>query len=147
MPQDNLNDLIRKGISALEKDNMVMALVHLEAAAEIEETPTVRSCLAYCLAKERRQLQQSASMCMQAMQMEPGNTLHYLNLGRIYLLAGQKVKAIRTFRKGLKLKRDQRIIDELKGLGIRSQPVLSSLDRNHPLNKHLGKLLKKMGMR
>jgi len=147
MPQDNLNDLIRKGVSALDKGNMVMALVHFEAAAKIEETPTVRSYLAYCLAKEQRQLQDAAAMCMQAMQKEQGNTLHYLNLGRIYLLAGQKVKAIRTFRKGLKLKRDQRIINELKELGVRSQPVLTSLDRNHPLNKHLGKLLKKIGMR
>lgn len=139
--------LIQKGIAALEGGNTLVALMHFEDAAKQGSTPTVSSYLAYCLAKERRQLPKAVSLCMSAMQQEPTRSLHHLNLGRIYLLAGQKTKAIQVFRKGLKLERNQQIIDELKGLGVRRPPVLKALNRGHPLNKVLGIMFRKLGMR
>lgn len=143
----NLARLIQQGIAALEEGNSVVALMHFENAAKQGNTPTVASYLAYCLAKERRQLPKALSLCMSAIQQEPTRSLHYHNLGRIYLLSGQKTKAIAIFRKGLKLERNQQIIDELKVLGVRRPPVLGALERNHPLNKLLGIMFRRLGMR
>lgn len=147
MPASKMTTLIQKGVAALKEGNTLVAMIHFEDAAKLEDNPTVRSYLAFCLAKERQQMTKAISLCLTAMRQEPTRALHYLNLGRIYLMAGQKTRAIQTFRKGLKLERNQQIIDELKNLGLRQPPVLKSLNRDHPLNKCLGILFQKMGMR
>ncbi len=147
MPSTSFNQLIQQGIAAINQGNTLLALMHFENAARQRNTPVVRSYLAYCLAKERRQLQKAVHMCMSAMQEEPGNSIHPLNLGRIYLVAGHKARAINAFRRGIKLERNQEIIDELKRLGVRHPPPLKALDRDHPLNKYLGILYKRLGIR
>ncbi|HXV21214.1 MAG TPA: tetratricopeptide repeat protein [Desulfuromonadales bacterium] len=147
MPGQELNALIRKGLAEIERGNTLMALVHFEDAARRDDSPLVRSHLAYCLAKERRQMNKAATLCNEALQEEPGNTVHYLNLGRIYLLAGQKNRAIQTWRRGQKLGRNPQIAFELRKLGLRKPPVLKALGREHPVNRFLGKMLQKMGMR
>ncbi|BCR03398.1 hypothetical protein DESUT3_04670 [Desulfuromonas versatilis] len=147
MPSTDFNRLVQQGIAAIRQGNTLMALVHFENAAHQRDTPVVRSYLAYCLARERRQLQKAVHMCMTALQEEPGNSIHTLNLGRIYLIAGQKARAINAFRRGIKLERNQEIIEELKALGVRKSPPLKALDRDHPLNKYLGILSKRFGFR
>ncbi len=146
MPE-TLNDLIRRGDRALQQGDTLVALLQFETAHNIEQTPQVMSKLAYCLAKERRQLQQALRLCMDALQREPDNPDHYYQLGRIYLIAGQKRRAIATFRKGLKFKRHQPSIDELVRIGVRKEPVLRSLPREHLLNRGLGILLSRFGSR
>jgi len=140
-------DLIRKGISALNEGSALLAMIHFEDALKLEDSPTARSYLAFCLAKEQHQVGRAASLCLSAMQEEPHKSLHYLNLGRIYLLAGEKTRAIKTFRKGMKLERNRQIIEELKKLGLRQPPVMKTLHRDNPLNKCLGILFHKLGMR
>lgn len=147
MPDNELNNTIKQGISAMEKGNTLTALIHFENAARRGDSPVVRSYLAVCLAKERRQVQKAVALCTGALQEEPNNPVHYLNLGRIYLLAGQKNKAILTWRRGLRFGRNQYIVNELKHLGMRRPPVLESLGREHPLNRYLGILFKKLGIR
>jgi tetratricopeptide (TPR) repeat protein len=142
-----LNNLIRKGLAELERNNTMLALIHFEDAAKLDNSPLVRSHLAFCLAREHRQMQKAAALCTEALQEEPGNPVHYLNLGRIYLLAGQKNRAIQTWRRGLKFGRNPQIAAELRNLGRRKPPVLKSLGREHPLNKQLGLLLQKIGLR
>jgi tetratricopeptide (TPR) repeat protein len=144
---NELPKLIEKGIGAAEQGNTLVALVHLEAAAKIQKIPTVLSYLAYCMAHERKQLPKAVSLCRSAMQAEPHNSIHYLNLGRVYLLAGQKPSAIETFRRGLKAGKNPQIIGELKKLGIRRSPVLKNLPRDNPLNKFLGLVFYRLGFR
>jgi len=147
MSDQDLNSLICKGLAELDKGNTMLALMHFESAAKLDNSPLVRSHLAYCLASEHRQVQKAAALCSGALQEDPGNPLHYLNLGRIYLLAGHKGRAIQTWRRGLKLGRNPHISAELKKLGLRKTPVFGALRRDHPLNKHLGLLLQKIGLR
>jgi len=147
MPGQELNALIRKGLAEIERGNTMLALIHFEEAAKLDDSPMVRSHLSFCLAKERRQMQKAVSLCNGALQEEPGNPVHYLNLGRIYLLAGQKKQAIQIWRRGLKIGHNPLITLELRKLGLRNPPVLQALGREHPLNKFLGKMLQKMGMR
>jgi hypothetical protein len=69
---------------------------------------------------------------------EPEN---YLNLARTCLLARDRRGAVKAVRAGLKIDRgNQKLIALYKELGVRGQPVLSFLDRAHPLNVLLGRI-------
>lgn len=147
MSNERFNVLVQRGCKAIEENDTLLAMVLLEDAAKLAETPTVKSNLAYCLAREKRQFQKAIAMCLAAQQKEPERSLHFLNLGRIYLMAGQKVQALRTFRQGLKRERSQEIIDLLKKLGQRKDPPMAALPRDHFINRNLGLLLSRVGMR
>lgn len=144
---DSLKSTIRKGEQALQAENTLVAMMQFETALAIDPLPGIKSKLAYCLAKERKQYQRAMSLCREALEEEPSNPDHYYQLSRIYLVAGQKQKAIRTLRKGLKFNRHQPIIDELNRLGLRKPPVFSSLPREHVINRTAGVLLTKLGSR
>ena len=103
--------------------------------------------MGYCLAKERQQFQKALALCQNALSEDPNNPQHYYQMGRIYLLARQKNSAIATFRKGLKLKRYQPIIDELQQIGFRKPPAFQSLAREHLLNRSFGRFLSMIGNR
>jgi len=136
-----------RGLEALGKNNTPVALTLLEKACILDSNPEMHSYLAYCLAKERGQIKKALALCEDAIIKDPRNVAHYLNLGKIYLLARKKSEAISIFRKGLDLEENQLIIKELAMLGVRRSPVIASLPRNHPINKYLGLLLKKIGLR
>ncbi len=144
---DTFNDLLRKGEQALKNGDTLVALLQFETAHAIQPLPGIKSKLALCLAKERRQYQQAMNLCREALQAEPDNPDHYYQLSRIYLVAGQKRQAIKSLRKGLKFKRHQPIIDELNRLGARKEPVFATLPREHLLNRSVGILFTKRGSR
>jgi tetratricopeptide (TPR) repeat protein len=147
MTNHDFQQLVKRGTAAAEQKNTLEALIHLESAALLGSTPALNSYLGYCLAVERGQFKNGASLCSNALKEEPGKAIHYLNLGRVYLAAGERAQAVKTLRQGLKLGGNPRIVEELKQLGIRKQLVFSSLTRDHPLNKHVGRLFNRLGMR
>ena len=147
MPNHEFRELVEQGAALADGKNTLEALIQLEKAAFLGSTPVLNSYLGYCLAIERRQFKKAASLCSKALKEEPGQATHYLNLGRVYLAAGQKAQAIKTLRQGLKRGRNRYIVEELRRLGIRKQPIFSSLSRRHPLNKHAGVILTRLGMR
>ena len=141
MNTEQFHTLVQNGVKAMHDGETLMALMCFEDAARISKPPLVRSCLAYCLAKEKKLYSKAIAMAMSAKQEIPQKSLFYLNLGRIYLLAGHKKSAMTTFRQGLKMERNPQIIDELKVLGFRKPPPLPTLAREHMLNRMLGKCL------
>jgi hypothetical protein len=147
MTKPSLSFLVHNGMTAIEQGNTVMALLFFQDAALQAKTPTVVSCLGYCLASEHGQLQKGIALCQEALQKEPGNALHYLNLGRIYLLAKQKPLALQAFRRGVKCPGNQKIVDELKRLGVRKEPVFAALPRQSVLNRYFGILFHRLGLR
>jgi tetratricopeptide (TPR) repeat protein len=106
------------------------------------ESPEMLSLMGYSLAREAGQFRKAIEMCLRAIALNPHNSEHYLHLGRIYLLAGKKKLAIKTFRQGLKTCKDARILDELRLLGIRRFPPFASLSRSHVINRVTGKILR-----
>lgn len=144
---ETTSSLLQKAERALERDETLVALLQLEAAHAIEPLPGVKSKLAYCLARERRQYKQALALCLEALNAEPSNPDHYYQLSRIHLLTGKKQAALKTLRKGLKFKRYQPIIDELNRLGFRKDPYFTSLPREHFLNRSAGILFAKLGSR
>lgn len=139
--------LFIKGVEAIKNGNVVSALVFFEKATRLDNNPTNRSYLAFCIARERGQFKKAISLCEEALNEEPENPVHYLNLGRVYILAGQKTEAMRLLREGLTHEENREIVDELIGLGMRKPPVLPLLKRQNPLNRYLGIILTRLGLR
>lgn len=146
MVDDNWTSLVQQGTVAMNRGDTLTALLIFQDAAKVKTTPVLCSSLAYCLARERRQMQKSISLCTEAVAVEPANPVHYLNLGRIYLLAGKKGLAIQSFRRGLKTGKNSQIVAELKTLGLRKGPLLTALPRSHPLNRYFGFVLHRLGL-
>lgn len=147
MMQSQVDDLIAKGIDAAERGHIHSAQIFLEQAAEQRDTPVIRSYQAYCLAKEQGRVHTAVKICQESIRREPHNSLHFLILGRILLLAQRKSKAISTFRQGLQASPNPKIIAELKMLGLRKPAILKNLQRNHPLNRVLGRVFSSIGIR
>lgn len=113
----------------------------------IMDSPEMLSLMGYSIAKDSGQFRKGIEMCLKAIAVNPNNCDHYLHLGRVYLLANKKELAIKTFRKGLKIRKDARLLDELRLLGIRHDPPFASLPRNHVVNKVAGKIMHAMKLR
>jgi tetratricopeptide (TPR) repeat protein len=144
LPQE---ELVAKGLEAISHGHFYLAMNALEMAINLQKTSVVASYLAYCQAMNQRDLQQAIALGEWALGQEPNNPVFCLNLGRVYLVAGQKTEAVRVFRQGLAFTRDQEIIDELDRLGTRKKALFPALDRDNPLNKWGGKLLSSLGLR
>lgn len=142
-----IDELYEKGVKAADKGNWVAALACFEKVVLAEGNPAASSYLAVCIARERGQFNKAELLCREALEKEPDNPIHHLNLGRIYLYQGRKTEAIQSFREGLSHGVEQRIIDELNRLGTRKKPVLSFLKRDNPMNKFLGILLTRLRLR
>ncbi len=147
MPVAEKEKLFNMGTEALAWGNTRYALEQFRKLVAIERLPIYCSNLAYCLAKEKREFKQAITLCNEAIKKEPKNSAHFLNLGRIYLLAGQRKDAIRFLRMGLRYEHSREIIAELDMLGARKSPPIPFLKRENPTNKYLGIILDKMGMR
>ena len=140
-------DSYNNGLEAMKNRDSLSALHFFEKAVKLERVPIYLSSLAFCLAKEKREFPKSISLCKEAIKYEPRNAAHFLQLGRIYLLAGQRKESIHILRMGLRIGKNAEISRELERLGSRKEPVLPFLGRGNPLNKYLGIVLKKSGLR
>jgi tetratricopeptide (TPR) repeat protein len=147
IPNLEARKFFTQGEEALERGNHLSALSFFEKAVRMECHPAHCSFMALCIAKERGQHAKAMDICQSALKMEPENPLHYLNLGKVNLLMGNKEEAIRNFRKGLEIEQNPGIINELSQLGIRRSPVIRFLERKNPINKLLGIILDRLGMR
>ena len=140
-------ELITKGIDAVEGNDIHTALIYLNQAAEYRKDPIVQSYRAYCFARERGQIRSAARICQDSINKDRGNSNHYLILGRLQLMSGDRSKAIKTFRLGLKLNPSPLIIKELKMLGLRKPAVFNQFKRNNPLNLFFGKIFSILWLR
>ncbi len=140
-------DYFAKGMESLKNGDTGAALDYLEQAVNLEKNALYSSYLAICLAKEKRDFKRALTLCKEALRNDSKNPVQFLNLGRIHLMAGQKKDAIRIFNMGLRYGENRDIINELKKFGNRRAPVIPFLDRDNPLNKYLGKLLSRVGLR
>jgi tetratricopeptide (TPR) repeat protein len=147
MPNIQAEEFFEKGLHALSNGHVYLALVCFEQAANLVKSPLYCSHLAFCLAKARGQYREAIDLCSEVLEKEPDKPVHYLNLGRIYLLAGEREKALQILRNGLQYDKNNEILRELEILGMRKQPVFPALKRENPLNKYCGILLKKLGYR
>lgn len=132
--------LYQEGIEALDAGDPKTAIMRFKGAVEHDRRPAYLSHLGLCLAQFNAEFYASVLLCQEAVKKEPKNSLHFLRLGKVQILAGRKKEAIRILQLGLRLERNPEIVAQLRALGIRQKPVIPFLSRSHPLNKYLGKL-------
>jgi len=147
MQDPEANRLYTKGIEHLSKGKTLSALSCFENALKKEDSPSIWSYYALCIAKERGQIRKAMLLCKDALEQEPDNSIHYLNFGKIYLFTRKKAEAITIFREGLNHEANKEIMEELDTLVPRKPPVIPFLRRSNPINKYLGILLKVFGLR
>jgi Flp pilus assembly protein TadD len=133
--------------AALAADDTLSALPHLERALKLADRPGWYSSLGYCIARERGQHRRGMELCRQSLQAEPDNPDHFLNLGRVHLLAGDRVEALRLLREGMTKGECPGIVQLLVRLGNRKPPVFPALSRSNSLNRYLGLILARLGLR
>jgi predicted Zn-dependent protease len=136
----NAEELFDKAMDALKSGNSGEALDLLEQAVGLGRRPIFCSNLALCLAKEKKDFKRAISLCKEAIKSDPKNSIHFLHLGKVHILANQKKEAIRIFCMGLRHSKNPDIIAELNRIGRRRPPVIPFLDRSNPLNRMLGKI-------
>lgn len=139
--------LLRKGIEALGNGQEHLALSCFEQANQLGSTPLLTSYLAYCRGIVGKEYAEACAMLESVITQDPRNQIHYLHLARLLVKSCDRRKAIDALRKGLQFGRSDELSAELDSLGSRTAPVFPSLGRCHPLNRILGKLFSKLGLR
>ena len=146
-PSDKYYQLLEEALEALESNKALEAMLLLEEAKKLHSTPKLRSYLAYCNAKVNGKNSDGIRACKQTLEEEPRVADHYLNLGRIYMLVNKRGPALQVFRKGNKLGPNQQLMQEMRKFGVRKPGVIPSLDRDHIINRKLGKLMSRLKLR
>jgi len=132
----------KQGLSLLRSHYPGKALPLFSKAVGLDKhNPFYLSYLGLALAQARGDIDEAEELCCAAVRMKRTQPELYLNLAEVYRRAGKKEDAVETLNTGLLLtKRDSRLSQALRKLGLRRPPVLTFLDRKHFLNRQLGRL-------
>ena len=146
-PGSDMQELLKKGREAMQRQLYYLARRCFEQALAVEDSAQTASDLAYCMARSGGDYQTALQLALKALEDDRKNPHMHLNLGRVQILSGAKQEGLDTLRKGLQLGGGQEFLAELQRFGTRTPPPLRSLPRNHPLNRYLGIMLHRMGLR
>jgi|MudIll2142460700_1097286.scaffolds.fasta_scaffold49981_3 tetratricopeptide (TPR) repeat protein len=141
------DNLLQKGIQLLQQKNHLAALGYFERAYSLRKTPLAASYFALCIATERGKISDAIVFCCEAIEQDPHDPRHYLNLAKIYLKAKRKAECLETLRKGLAQGEEPEIRSLLETVGVRKSPIFSFLPRRHFLNRYLGYILSRLRFR
>ena len=132
----------REGLTLLANGYAGKAMSHFARARQLDRNnPFYLSYQGLALAAAEQKWDEAEELCYTALRMHRTQVELYLNLAEVYRLAGKKSDAVETLTTGLKFtKRDPRLAQALRKLGMRRPPVLGFLDRQSFLNKELGRL-------
>ena len=136
-----------RGKQCLSVGDALAALAYFEAALRLAgqagktAPPSYFSYYGLSLAYATGQIPDAVRACRRALKLEFYNAELYLNLGKIYMLEGNRGAAFRTFRSGLTLESDHPgICREIERMGLRRRPPVPFLSRSNPVNRVLGLL-------
>ena len=141
-----------RGLRAIERGAHLEALAYFEAAVQLarrlgaEAVPMkYLSYYGWSLAVCSDRLEEARDLCEAAVRCEFYNPDVYWNLGRVYLRSGDRSLAFDAFVRGLRLNpRHPGLVGELRRLGIRRRPVMRFFTRDHPVNRLLGRLRRRL---
>lgn len=130
----------KQGLTLLRDNYPVKALPHMQRALELEKNnPYYMSYLGVILARSEEKWAEAEELCDSAVRLKRNQAQLYLNLAEVYANAGRREDAVETLQSGLKYaQRDVRLNMALTRLAERRPPVLTFLNRQHPINRQLG---------
>jgi tetratricopeptide (TPR) repeat protein len=100
-----------------------------------------------CIALVQSRVEEGTRLCRMALAKDTLRPDFYLNLGKVYLKANNKAKALKVFQRGLEVsERNRDLVSEIKKLGIRRRKPLGFLPRSHFMNRYSGLMLYKLGI-
>jgi tetratricopeptide (TPR) repeat protein len=134
--------LLEMGRQALNRNMVREAYQAFIASYKLNsKDPRSLSYIGLCEALLGKPVDRALHLCEQAVENNYCYPDLYCNLGRIFLLSGNKEKAFQTFKKGLIIDNSHSgITREIKKMGIRKQPFFTFLRRSNPLNRFAGRL-------
>lgn len=139
--QRTAHEIVNQGIESLDENDMEGAHHLFTKAYHLDpENPRINSWLGYTTALFEKKVQRGKDLCDKAIKSNVPDAMFYRNIGKVYLLMGNKRAAIGAFAKGLQLDKNNRgILNEWKALGFRRKPFFGGMDRDHWLNVKMGK--------
>jgi tetratricopeptide (TPR) repeat protein len=131
----------KQGITFLRDRHPDQAVDCFRHAVELEQTnPIYLSFLGLSLARAEKKWKPAIEFCETALRMKRNEARLYLNLAEVYVSAGQREKAVQILDAAARNMRDDAAIKRMRHkLGLRNPVVLPFLDRQHLLNRALGK--------
>jgi tetratricopeptide (TPR) repeat protein len=141
----NPEEQFRKGKKFLNKDKLERAIKAFEKAYKADrDNPSYMSYYGMCAAMERGEMGLGLELCTRAIKKEFFRTEFYVNLGKVYIAAGNKKGAIAVIKKGFKHDPENEGLNQmLIMLGVRKRAIIPLLKRSNPLNKFLGILFRR----
>ncbi len=136
---DTTLDTANRGIELAKAGLYTDALTVFDRNLAFTQSPIAMSYYALCLATAEGFHDKAVSLCLMAAEKEFYNPDIYLNLGRVFLVNGEKSVAMKSFKKGLGFDTTHKdIVAEIRRLGLRRPPVVSFLPRKNAVNRLLG---------
>lgn len=134
--------LLEVGRQALNRNMVREAYQAFIAAYKLNnKDPRSISYIGLCEALLGKPVDRALHLCERAVENNYCYPDLYCNLGRIFLLTGNKEKAFQTFKKGLIIDNGHSgIMREIRNMGIRKRPFFSFLKRGNPLNRFAGRV-------
>ncbi len=149
MPADpeTVGAWLRHGVALCREGSWEQGLAYLtrvekggEGQAAVALPPIASSYLGHALARKGK-LREGLLRCEEAAKAQFYQPEVLANLARVYLLAGERRKAVAALRRGLKLDPGHRSLNALLDeLGERRRPVVGFLSRRNLVNQFLGRL-------
>lgn len=142
-------EIFSQGMDWVARGFHLEAMKCFEAAHQLQpDNPIFASFFGLTLAEQRGLFRRALDLCHQAIKLSPENGTLHLNLARALLANDQKPEAMAALREGIIVVKDpgplQTLLDQI---GCRRDPLFGSLPRSHPLNKYLGMLTFRLGLR
>jgi predicted Zn-dependent protease len=131
----------RKALGFLRDDYPESALPHIRRASQLEEhNPFYQSYLGVTIARAEKKYSEAEKLCDDALRLKRDQPQLYLNLAEVYIAAGRRQDAMETLAMAAKYaQRDARTQRLMSQISDRRRPVISFLDRQHILNRSLGR--------
>jgi len=144
----NTEKYFKDGQKLLRNKNIREAMIAFKYALELNPTmPRYMSYYGLSWAMGSNSPKEALYLCQQAVKKTLVQPDLFCNLGKVYLLRGDRRKAYAAFQRGLALdKGNKPILLELKTMGNRKKPILPFLPRDNALNILTGKILTKLGL-
>lgn len=138
----------KKGLDALRDGRPEEAVASFKTAMQIEKEfgagrPQMKYLSYYgvSFAQAYGANREALRACESAVKKDFLNATLFLNLGRVYLIAGKVTRALAAFEHGVRISPNHKELRaELAKADRRSTPPIPFLSRSHPLNAWLGKL-------
>lgn len=134
---------IKHGMELIDAGRLDDAAKHFSVLwnAAQGQNPVIASFIGMLKAVRDNQLFQGLEICKKAVAQDADEPLCYLNLAKVYIAMNDRYHAVQMIQKGLKRHTPTRDIlyRYYQSIGIRKKPPIGFLDRNHPVNKVLGK--------